>query len=509
MKFEELLYQPVRAPLEGFDKAVATGFEIAQNQERLRQAQERLNLEKQQIQQEYLTKGIGTLSTLSKVKSQKQRKILSDMLMQYMSKGGLPFKQETVDALLSDEDTSVAFSDALVQGQKQYPGDPVLAWTKAAELANMDPDTAIDQAQKLRQAQLAAGEKRSLEEFKTEADVRKEATKRYVEISKKPIPPQIITRSKELYPGDVGKQAEYRELYFSAVGDRIGAIRAGVRAGLPEAKKNPQKYKDLMQALVEAESQYIPNTDKSIDAVNKAEEIFGELKGTYKPKETTAKTEKPTEILGLLKSAQGILEKALTTEQRTRADQLNQIIATANDPAMRKNAFSGQGALSALGRVNDPRSSIREEEYKRIARESGNAVEGIRSAFEKAFFGNALTEKQWADLNRVANFYQQRIKKDLDKRITAVKPRLLKAGITEEEIYATIQPFETATFGIVKEQKPAFFPTPTGEAPQRQSQSKGTIPFSKLKERAKAKNKSIESLEKDALSQGYLIDRSR
>jgi hypothetical protein len=270
---------------------------------------------------------------------------------------------------------------------------------------------------------------------------------------------------------------------------------------------SPSKAAKIVKLLQEGQSVYPTDPEKANESLQKAQGLFAEFQASIKPAE---KTERPKDILDQLASAQRVLEKALTPEQKTRVDQLNQIIATANNPEMRKNPFAGQGALSALGRVNDPQSSIREEEYKRIARESGTTLEGVRAAFERAFAGNALTEKQWADLNRVANFYQQRIKKDLDRKIKAIMPRLKRAGITEDEIYSTVQPFERATYGVAPdptENKP-FYPTPSGKAPQS-SAARGVIPFSKLQERAKAKNKSIDALLKDAENQGYQIDRSR
>lgn len=448
MALSDLITRPIATPLEGFDKAVESGFKIAQQQQELSMAQERLKLQQDQIKQEYLTKGISTLSTLSKVKNQKQRKILSDMLMQYMSKGGIPFRQDTVNALLSDEETSMGWSDALKAGEKEYPTDPVLAWARAAELANMDPELAIDQTQKLRQAQLAAGSKETLESFKAQAEKSKLYRTQLGELSKKRRPAPITARAAQL---PLEQQVGYLQAYDISVGNRVEQLRAESLKGIPEGQKKPEKLRNFFKNLRDAEMLYSTDPQKSEDALNKAEETFGELKAAYKP--TAAKVEKPKEALDLLASAQKILDKALTQEQRTRADQLNQIISTANDPQMRKNPFAGQGALSALGRVNDPKSSIREEEYKRIARESGTALEGVRASFERAISGNALTENQWKDLNRVANFYQQRIKKDLDKKIAAVKPRLLKSGITEEEIYSAVQPFEPATYGVTVEKQ--------------------------------------------------------
>lgn len=257
-----------------------------------------------------------------------------------------------------------------------------------------------------------------------------------------------------------------------------------------------------MQALVEAESQYIPNTDKSIDAVNKAEEIFGELKGAYKPKEAEAKAVK-------LKPLSDKQIESLAT-----FSEIPRLINDAKKVIDKNKGYFGK-ISGGLQRLTSPFyqsevSGILDGILTDIKQTVGKLKEGgvLRLEDEKKY---ERMLPSITDSPAVAQGKADNILRDMTSKVKTFVKTLKKAGRDVSQFEEEIGALEVPGLpeAVYKEKKTSKPSVTTEEAPQRQSQSIGTIPFSKLQERAKAKNKSIESLEKDALSQGYLIDRSR
>lgn len=102
MALSDLITRQIATPLEGFDKAVESGFKIAQQQQELSMAQERLKLQQDQIKQEYLTKGLHAFEALSKAKGT-GRTVLGKLTFNYLKQAGLDVDENTQQLLLKEE----------------------------------------------------------------------------------------------------------------------------------------------------------------------------------------------------------------------------------------------------------------------------------------------------------------------------------------------------------------------------------------------------------------------
>lgn len=493
MALSDIISRPLTAPLEGFDKAVGVGFELAQKQQQVQIAQQKLELDQEEIKAGYLAKGISALSALPKAKGPAKR-ALADSAYALFIKGGLTNLDKNQWAILSSDEVLPAFVNVESEAQNLYPNNPKLQNAYIAQRLQRDADEyyKTSSEHRLKEAQLS-------QELQKQLTV--EAAKQAFQSGVKQEERAFETKSKaeEQFGKDLEnygaseevlnwlntKTPEQRRALYSGYLSSVGRYKKFAEdnyKNLKDLTPAQQKQLDIARTLFDEASREYPDPEKRSKAIGKATKangIFGAILSSQKSEEKSY-LKQGKESLDLLKSAQDVLGKTLTPELKAKIDGLNQIISTANNPEMRKNPFSGQGALSALGRVNDPRSSIREEEYKRISRESGTALEGVRAAFERAFSGNALTEKQWADLNRVAAFYQGKIKADLEKKIKGVMPRLKRAGITDQEIYSGFADFEEPTFGIVPKMQSGG-----QEASQKPTASKKGKPSSALVSKSK------------------------
>jgi len=218
-------------------------------------------------------------------------------------------------------------------------------------------------------------------------------------------------------------------------------------------------------------------------------------------------------VLESVKKVGDIFDSSIGKESKTRIGYLNEIILMANDKNTRANPFSGQLALNGFAKVADPNTGVRDAEYNRIQKATGTKLETFKQIWQQMVEGRPLTEVQWANLNKVAKAVQDIEKSEYNKKFENVSKIAKKAGLSNEDISVFKLNFERPVFGI-EEQKPSpVSAAQTGKStisePSKSAAPKGVIPFSKLQERAKAKNKSIDFLLKDAESQGYKIDRSR
>ena len=153
----------VAAPLSGFDKAVSTGFELAQNQEKIGLAQRQNQLEQEKIQVSYLDKANNLLPNLLKTTG-KARSLLTNSYMNLMAKGGMPVNKDTMDLLAADESVAsgyVAIEDKI---RKQYPNDPVRQAAARAQYLGLPPSDVMTQVTGVAKAELGieAAQKRAV-----------------------------------------------------------------------------------------------------------------------------------------------------------------------------------------------------------------------------------------------------------------------------------------------------------------------------------------------------------
>jgi len=155
MAFSDLITKDVATPLAGFDKAVATGFELAQNQEKIGLAQQQNQLEQEKLQASYLDKANNLLPNLLKT-SGKARKILTTSYMNLMAKGGLSVDQDTMDLISSDEELGADIESLVKQGKQIYGNDPVGFASFLAKGLGLPPGDAMTQVTGVLKGQLSA-----------------------------------------------------------------------------------------------------------------------------------------------------------------------------------------------------------------------------------------------------------------------------------------------------------------------------------------------------------------
>lgn len=132
MAFSDLISKDVAAPLAGFDKAVATGFELAQNQQKLGMAQQQIQLQQEQISQGYLEKATSLFPHFMRA-SGGTRKALGNAITQMMGKAGLGVDQDTLMLMNSDEQLNAQASQYLSQLQKEFPNNPAMIAARMGE----------------------------------------------------------------------------------------------------------------------------------------------------------------------------------------------------------------------------------------------------------------------------------------------------------------------------------------------------------------------------------------
>lgn len=298
MKFEELLYQPVQAPLEGFDKAVATGFEIAQNQERLRQAQEQINLKKEELQSEYVLKGIGALSALSKSKGA-ARKVFGNVMLNLFKKGNLQIDPDTEKLLLADVEYSKKINDVLSLMDEKGITDPQARIGFLQDVVGADPDK-VDAQIELEKTKLKTLEETkvitSKEGMKAVFDLQQEAAKGLV--SQERESSKYIGDVAEKFGGLSEEMLQMLNKYKDNTGLQAGLLRgyvASIAAPAKNIEDNLKNIKDptadqqksidsILNTIAAAKRDYAdPNKRASaIDSITKANVEFGKILSAQK-----------------------------------------------------------------------------------------------------------------------------------------------------------------------------------------------------------------------------------
>ena len=144
MAFSDLITKDVATPLAGFDKAVATGFELAQNQEKISLAQQQNQLAREQLNASFIDKATGLLPHLTKATG-KAKGILVRSYSDLMAKAGMPVNEELQALLSSDENVAANFSQNILMLNKKYPpGTPNREMLIHAELGELTGQSASD-----------------------------------------------------------------------------------------------------------------------------------------------------------------------------------------------------------------------------------------------------------------------------------------------------------------------------------------------------------------------------
>jgi hypothetical protein len=182
------------------------------------------------------------------------------------------------------------------------------------------------------------------------------------------------------------------------------------------------------------------------------------------------------------------------------------------------------GALSAgvmIGqmqvlRENKP-SVLREGEYK-VALDNQKFDERVKNFLSKYSVETpeVLGPTMRAEYKEIANILKSAIYAGMADRAQPIISSARAMGASDDDIKKQVfsprvnkyvfPSTEKTAPAESKKQEGGFYPTPSGKAPKP---NLGSIPLSKMQERSRVKNKPLDQLIEDAISQGYTIDRSK
>jgi len=289
MALGDVIGKPLVNPLEGLAGGVQAGFEIAQNQEKLRIANEELGIQKEKLQSEYLSKGINGLSALSKAKGP-ARKMMTQLIESYFTRGGITVNKDALTYIASDEE-NVAKTQQAVDLIKQEK-DPAILTLKLQRIFGADAEELPDlfkviniQAQASSELQKTIQVEATKAGFKAgEAQVKatQEADKQILELSKVPRSPKIAEFAAKL-PRE--QQAGYLAAYDTGAGLRVNSLRDALsfKAG-PSAPGLGTKRAKALSLLNQIDDAWVSGDRQTADSLlNEAEVLAGDIKAAQKP----------------------------------------------------------------------------------------------------------------------------------------------------------------------------------------------------------------------------------
>lgn len=295
MALGDVIGRPLVNPLEGLAGGVQAGFEIAQNQEKLRIANEELGLKKQEIQAEYLAKGISALNALSKAKGA-SRKVIGDVMLRYLANGNLDINPETAKLLAIDTQYATQITGVLESMDKNGITDPQRRVGFLQSVVGADPDqieTQIKLEEEKLKAQVSAQAymgkemlKGAIEAGRTQAkqtfEAKQEEKKQIYELAKVPRSGKIAEFVSKL-PSD--QQGPYLAAYDTGAGLRVNSIRDSITTkGKPSAPGLAGKRGRALSLLNQVDDAWVSGDRTKADALlNEAEIIAGDITAAQRP----------------------------------------------------------------------------------------------------------------------------------------------------------------------------------------------------------------------------------
>jgi hypothetical protein len=288
MALGDVIGKPLVNPLENLAGGVQAGFEIAQNQERLRIANEQLALQKERVASDYLQKGINALGAFSKAKG-KSRSIMANLITSYLDRGGVKIDPNTAALLFSDEANTDLLATAL-EAEKQ--GGPLAQKAYLISKLGVDAEelpTMLKQIEIDSQARAEIGKAVQLESVKAgfragEAQVKatQEADKQILELAKIPRSPKIAEFAAKL-PRE--QQAGYLAAYDTGAGLRVNSLRDALsfKTG-PSAPGLGPKRARALSLLNQIDDAWVSGDRQKADSLlNEAEVLAGDVRAAQKP----------------------------------------------------------------------------------------------------------------------------------------------------------------------------------------------------------------------------------
>lgn len=465
MALSDLISRPIAAPLEGFDKAVGVGFELAQKQDQLRIANEELKIKQQEIQDTFMTKGMNLMSVFPKLKTKKEKTFYLGLMRNYFEKSGFDkAKTESLFAQMeADEEFALGVTDRVSTLNSLYPPTSVeniqkqkLEWTKFQDL---------DEEQRKTQIESLNAQEKALLAQQTLSVTTREIEKRGFtqELTKSAAPMHVIERANQ---GDLG----YANMWRMS-NDRI----TQARTTLKDAKFiSPEKRKDIETQLNRAAAMLM-SPDSFQQGVVMSESALvraGELQSESAKKEARkpAPVNIPKELSTIRKEANAALKDDIAAVRA--ADDI--ISLSDKSGAITAGMILGKMQILREGKV----SVLREGEYDRALKEQG-IIDRVNVLFER--YGNkkgeALGPTARAEYKRLATDFKRAVLSAVGERSQPYLESARAFGASDDQIKKQIfsPQLHPYIFPKAKDlQKPAFFPTPAGEAPEAQAQQPKT-----------------------------------
>ena len=278
---DQLMGKPMEAvaPLTGapetYQKAVQTSYDIAQNQEKLRIANEELNLKQKEVEMEFMSKGITSLSALAKAKG-KTRAFMADLVASYFERAGLKYNKSTLSAIVGDEESVQTVEDIIKQSKKEGLNDMQITARLSDAFAD-DPERAKPTLELIRARSQAASQfqiKASLAQYEAgvraaQARVEQEAkdkteAEKYIEgfVQRNSISPDVDFTKRLQGKNSVG-QANSLKTYEL----RYGTAFKRIRDEMKEYKNVPESTrKSIDNAMYQANMAWGDGDDKNAAA---------------------------------------------------------------------------------------------------------------------------------------------------------------------------------------------------------------------------------------------------
>lgn len=491
--------QPIEDPLSslvsGLSGGAKLGFDLARAKAEGELRRKEIELKDAEIQSQYLSKGLSALTSLSKIKNSRQRKLMSDVTISYFSNAGILGDESKVDnlrALLNEPATTETIVNALKA--KGFDGTPVIAQAEILALTGMDFEQQMEKIAEFN-AKLAEAKTRGAEQARIEglrqtgrmdvATQQADAAERRLALSQlndlvksKKAPLELVRRLQFNPDGsmrDVRDQVGALQAYELAFGSQLQDWRQAIARGIPGANKND--IADFTRYAQEVERSFGVDNQKAQDSMQQAESVFNRIRGVAKPTKPTAQKSST-----LIKDLGAIREQAQKNikDERTVARSLDTILKFADRPGpLAADLLVGSMDAIRSGKLN----VLREGDMDRAL--AGQGIYDKVDVFLKKYTGKTdpkLGPQIRKEYKEIAEAYKAVVVQQI---VDSYSPYLEQArgiGASEDQIKKIVVDKSLHKYLFPELQKKAaeqatpFFPTPTGAPVGAKSSGKKPLP---------------------------------
>lgn len=317
---DQLMGKPMEAvaPLTGapetYQKAVQTSYDIAQNQERLRIADEQLKLQQDQNKMEYLAKGINAFNALAKAKGPARRTI-GDVTIKYFRAAGIEPDPETTKWIFSDEATTQTAYEVIKNAQKQ--GKTSLEMMALIQEGfSQDPEMAKPYFDAIVSGQKATQEMTkaiNVEAIRAKIAEKKSDQERLSKVKTLP-----ITLQRKLQGEPLKYQADVAETYQQGFGTYYDELILNIK---DLKKTDPIKAAKAINMANSAALKYADDPEIATQMLNDAQGLITEIQAKQEPKSKSLKplSDKAIEALSTYQDIPKTMEDVKTVIEQNKS----------------------------------------------------------------------------------------------------------------------------------------------------------------------------------------------